>query len=81
MAERTVYFEVDGASLHILMGPSPDDPDSLLIALTNDQVSLLKTKPLPCSICDVTDALYPVVLWSGEISRFGYIGEPDGEVG
>lgn len=74
-----LWFEVDGASIRKRLSPDPSNPTGQRIVLENALVVLLAKKPLQFVVLDerrVDDDL-PDVIWSGTISREGYIGPPD----
>lgn len=79
LSTRSLFFEVDGASIREAMVADPNDPLGKMIVLENDQIVTLKQTPTRCIIRDETDIAIgrPVVLWDGKINRDGYIGNPD----
>lgn len=79
ISTRPIRFEVDGVPINTLLAPNPDDPKGKLIVLTNAQVATLKTTQTSFVVRDETRLAEGLadVLWSGKISRYGYVGDPD----
>lgn len=79
ISDWPLWFEVDGASIRKRLSPDSSNPTGQRIVLENALVVLLSKKPLQFVVRDerrVDDDL-PDVVWSGTISREGYIGPPD----
>lgn len=79
IADRIMFFEVDGVPIREQLVPHPTDPLGLLLVLERNQVEILSKLPTSFSVVDETRIAEgrPKVLWEGTIKRFGYKGAPD----
>jgi hypothetical protein len=78
LSTYTLYFEVSGAGIREALVANPDDALGKLIVVNRTDVEKLKTVELNFAVIDETagGSGLPRVLWSGKISRNGYIGAP-----
>lgn len=80
-----LWFEVDGLTAPIkeALVADPSDPMGQRIVLERAQVEALRTQARPFALIDESNSASDIfrVLWSGNISRVGFVGDPDGVVG
>lgn len=74
LSVASIYFEVPGAKLRLLLPVDPIDATSLRLTLTRAQVETLPSAPSAFAIIDETGL--PKVIERGTIVRDGYKGEP-----
>lgn len=80
IADRVLFFEIDGVSLRVELAAGADD-FTRIISLTTDNIELLGPKPTQFGLRDETAAASgkSFVVWAGQIKRAGFKGAPDSE--
>jgi hypothetical protein len=80
IANRVLFFEIDGVSLRVELAAGADD-FTRIISLTTDHIETLGPKATQFSLRDETAAANgkSFVVWAGQIKRAGFKGAPDEE--
>lgn len=76
LSGETIYLEIPSAKVRVLLPVDPVDPNLKRISFTRTQVEQLPTTPSAYCIVDESDPQYPVVLMTGTICRYGFVGAP-----